>query len=297
MEAAEYDALTESWLIHLTAERKSPQTLRGYGTAARRFGAWARDNGGDHTLDRRSAAAFLADLLRAGASAETVRTRAKALKQFSRWLAEEEETDHHELATLTLPKADDPVVPELTEEQLADLIAACAGRDLRARRDEAIIRLMAETGARAGEVVGMSMQDVSIRDGVATIRRGKGGKGRRVAFGPQTARAIDRYLRLRRSHKLAETPALWLGDRGQGFGYYALHQMFKQRGAAAGMPWLHPHILRHTFAGRWLEAGGSENGLLASAGWSSRAMIDRYSRSTSQKRAIEEARRLGLGDV
>jgi hypothetical protein len=46
---------------------------------------------------------------------------------------------------------------------------------------------------------------------------------RLVSFGPQTARALDRYLRLRRQHRLADTPALWLGDRGRGFGYDAMH--------------------------------------------------------------------------
>jgi hypothetical protein len=34
-----------------------------------------------------------------------------------------------------------------------------------------------------------------------------------MPFGPQTGRAIDRYVRMRRALRLAETPALWLGHR------------------------------------------------------------------------------------
>ena len=98
----------------------------------------------------------------------------------------------------------------LTDEQLRLLIKACAGKDLMDRRDEAIVRLMAETGLRAGEVIAMQVSDVDLQHGRAIVRRGKGGKGRPVPFGPQTSRAIDRYLRLRRSHRLAGTPALWL---------------------------------------------------------------------------------------
>lgn len=56
----------------------------------------------------------------------------------------------------------------------------------------------------------MGTGDVDLTRGLAIVRRGKGGKGRPVPFGPQTSRAIDRYLRLRRSHRLAGTPALWL---------------------------------------------------------------------------------------
>ena len=48
---------------------------------------------------------------------------------------------------------------------------------------------------RAGEVLGMQLADVDLTRGLATVRRGKGGKGRVVPFGPQTAAAIDRYMR------------------------------------------------------------------------------------------------------
>ena len=47
---------------------------------------------------------------------------------------------------------------------------------------------------------------------------------------------LDRYLRLRRGHRLAATPALWLGDRGRAFGYDGLHKTLAQRASAAGIP-------------------------------------------------------------
>jgi site-specific recombinase XerD len=58
------------------------------------------------------------------------------------------------------------------------------------------------------------------------VRKGKGGKQRVVPFGPKAAQALDRYMRLCR-HKLADTPALWVGDRGKGFTYDALHRTLK----------------------------------------------------------------------
>ncbi|MGK8556640.1 tyrosine-type recombinase/integrase [Nocardia gipuzkoensis] len=64
----------------------------------------------------------------------------------------------------------------------------------------------------------------------------------------------------------------------------------------AGLDNFHPHVLRHTGASRWLSAGGSEGGLMAIAGWSTRDMIDRYTRSTAASRAAQEARNLNLGD-
>jgi len=118
-----------------------------------------------------------------------------------------------------------------------------------------------------------------------------------VPFGPQTARAIDRYLRLRRSHVRAASPKLWLGHAGKDLAYSGLYIALRRRADAAGVKGFHPHRLRHTGASRWLAAGGSEGGLMAVAGWSSRAMIDRYAGAAAASRAADEARALGLGDL
>lgn len=117
---------------------------------------------------------------------------------------------------------------------------------MRDRRDEALVRLMAETGARAAEVLAMQVADVTLAQGTAVVRRGKGGRGRVIPYGPQTTKALDRYIRARRTHRLAETPALWLGDRGKSFSYYGLHAALKARAAAAGIDDFRPHRLRHT---------------------------------------------------
>jgi site-specific recombinase XerD len=294
---SDLSALLDSWLLHLRAERKSPNTLKAYGDGVRRFLAWCQDSDVPPALDKATVSAFVAGLLDDGAEAATARSRQLAVRRFSKWLAAEGEIDTDHLAGMAPTKLDTKVVPELTLEQIQALIKACTGNEFRDRRDEAIVRLMLETGARAGEVIGMTTADVDLKAGMAVIRRGKGGKGRRVPFGPQTGRAIDRYLRRRRGHPRAEQPALWLGDRGRAFTYWALYTTLQKRAEAAGIPDFFPHVLRHTAAGRWLQAGGSELGLMSIAGWSSRDMIARYTQATSERRAAEEARRLGLGDL
>src|SRR2546421_21755 len=76
---------------------------------------------------------------------------------------------------------------------------------------------------RAGEALALTVADVDVRRGLAMVRRGKGGKGRVVPFGPETGRAVDRYLRLRRRHPLAHTAPLWLPGAGRPrFGYQGL---------------------------------------------------------------------------
>lgn len=290
-------ALLPSWELALRAERKSPATIKSYGDGVRAFLRWCERDGHTPALDRALVKGFVADLLDAGIEAATARSRQLAVRRFSAWLADEGEIGDDPLLGLKAPKLDVKVTESLTGDEVKALIKACAGPDMRDRRDEAIVRLMVETGMRAGEVVSLRLGDVDLAAGLAVVRRGKGGKGRTAPFGPQTARAIDRYQRLRRTHLLAGTEALWLGDRGKSFSYDGLHKTLKFRAERAGLTGFHPHLLRHTAAARWLAAGGSEGGLMAVAGWSTRDMIDRYTRASAADRAAAEARALNLGDM
>jgi len=296
-EPVDLAALLPSWELALRAERKSPQTVKSYGDAVRAYLRWCHAAEAPAVLDRRQLAGFIDTLLTEGAQPATARARQLGVRRFAAWLAEEGEVVADPLFGVKAPKLDQKVVEPLTEDQLKRLLKACAGRDLRERRDEAILRLMLETGTRAGEVVALEVDDLDLTAGTAVVRRGKGGKGRTVPFGPQTARAIDRYLRVRRTHRLAQTPALWLGDRGKAFSYDALHKTLAMRAELAGIANFHPHLMRHTAAHRWLAAGGSEGGLMAVAGWTRPDMLMRYTRAQASARAAEEAQRLGLGDL
>jgi site-specific recombinase XerD len=291
-------ALLPSWQLALRAERKSPATVVTYTEGVRGFLRWCSDTATTPELSKTTAQAFTTALLDDGAEAATARTRHMALRRFAAWLADEGELDTNPLLGVKPPRLDSKVTEALTDEQCKRLIAACRGKDFIDRRDEAIARFMIETGVRAGELVGMTLPgDIDLERGVATVRRGKGGKGRPVVFGAQTGAAVDRYLRARRSHRLAETGPMWLGGGGQSFGYHGLNVALKKRAEAAGIGNFHLHLLRSTAATRWLRAGGSEGGLMAMAGWSTRSMVDRYTGASAAERAADEARSLNLGEL
>ncbi len=123
------------------------------------------------------------DLPTSGAEASTARSRQLAVRRFSAWLAEEGEIDRDDLIGLKPPKLDTKVVESLTNDQVAALIKVCQGREFRDRRDEAIVRLMVETGLRSEELLSMTLPDVDLPRGSAVVRRGKGGMGRTVPVG------------------------------------------------------------------------------------------------------------------
>ena len=289
-------ALLPSWELHLRAERKSPATIKSYGDGVRRYLAFCAEQAAEPLL-RTTLNAFVVALLDEGAEPATARSRQLAVRRYSAWLAEEGEIGADPFLGIKAPRLDVRVVTPLSDEQLKALVKACAGPDFRDRRDEAIVRLMIETGARAGEIVTMRLDDLDLAAGRAVVVRGKGGKGRVVPFGPHTAKAIDRYIRARRGHSLADSPWLWLGERGKSFSYDALHKTLAHRAGLAGIQGFHPHKLRHTAAHRWLAAGGSEGGLMAVAGWTRPDMLLRYTRAQAADRAAAEAAGLNLGDL
>lgn len=290
--------LLESWELALRAERKSPATVKVYGDGARRFLAWAEAEHRTAVLDRPTVAAFVAAILDAGAQAATARSRHLALRRFCSWLVEEGELPADPLIGSRTVKLDTKVVPIVTDDELRARVKACAGPAMADRRDEAIVRVMLETGARAGE----SGRDTGRRrrpfprpaDRPPRKRRPGPDRPHRPADGP---RRRPLPARPGRSHRLATGAALWLGDRGKAFSYDALHKTLGKRARQAGIVGFHPHVLRHTAASRWLAAGGSEGGLMAVAGWTHRDMMDRYTRATAADRAAAESRMLNLGDL
>ena len=211
--------------------------------------------------------AFVADLLDAGAQPATAVARQKAVRQFSKWLAAEGELKEDPLLGLQRPQQTTKVTVALDDEKLV-ASSGRQGRTLLDRRDEAVVRLMAETGLRAGELLALVVDDVDLDRGLCVVRKGKGGKGRVVPFGSQTVAALDRYLRARRT---STTTSLWVSIHGNPLSYHGVSSSIAARAKAAGINNFHLHLLRHTAATRWLRAGGSEQGLMAVAG---RAPLD-----------------------
>jgi len=288
--------MLESWALALKTQRKSAETIKSYTNGVKAFLRWCRETKTEPDLTRRNFQRFIAAISDTCQST-TVVSRHLSCRQFTAWLLAEGETTSDPLLGLQGGAPDEKIIMPLAQEELKALIAACKGNGFRERRDEALIRLMVECGSRASETVDMLLSETNLAAGTVVIRRGKGGKGRIVPFGPFTARSLDRYVRARRSHVLAATDALWLGGRGRGFAYAGLYDTLHERAEVAGLRDFHPHRLRHTFADRWLDKGGSEGGLMAVAGWERPEMLRRYTKGRQAARALEEARGLNLGDL
>ena len=294
MDAAVCEELLQSWLFQLSAERKSPNTIKAYGGSVRAYLRFCASAGQQPDLSKRQMMAFQISLQALGRESQTVLSRQVAVKRFSAWLEAEGEISADQLSGLKPTKLDEKVPRALTQEQIAALIGTCGGRAFHDLRDKAMVMLMADSMVRASELLAMTTADIDLKRSEARVRRGKGGRERYVAFGPKTAAATDRYLRARRRHPLAETPDMWLGARGrEPLRYGGLYATLSRRAQRATPPFeMSPHCLRRSGAIAWREKGGSVPGLMTVAGWRSLKEVQRYVRSAETRLALEEAKRM-----
>lgn len=288
--------LQRSFLRHLAAEGRSPGTLRLYGQSVRFFSRWLVEQGRTATVGELTRAAIREWLAQLSEIQEpgTVKTRYRGLFRFCAWLVDEDELDSNPMATLSPPSLTMKPVPVVGDAELAALLKACAGKEFNDRRDEAMIRLLLDCGLRVSELCGLRIDQVDLDNSMAMVR-GKGAKIRPVYFSARTARALDRYLRMRGRHRWAHLDAVFLTQRGP-LSTDGARERMKVRGAQAGIVDLHPHRFRHTFAHDFLMAGGQERDLKRLAGWSSDVMLERYGASAPDARAKAAAQRLKRGD-
>lgn len=297
--------LTDAWAVSLRAGGKTRETIRVYRRNVGQFLDFCEASD-LAPARRRSLEAFLADLLDRGREGMTARGRLTAVRMFGRWLVDVDELDDDPFVGVKPPRIDTKVVVPLEEAQIRAMLDTCKVPRGTAPekafvnvRDEAIMRIMFETGLRAGEVIGLTVEDVhwTADPPFVTVTKSKARRGRNAPFSPQAAQAVGAYLRARRRRPNASSPAMWLGARGTALVYPGLYDALTRRAEEAGVAGFHPHRMRHTAAHRWLAAGGSESGLMSVAGWSRADMMTRYTRGRAEARAADEAARLNLGEL
>lgn len=206
-------------------------------------------------------------------AASTVNVRLAAVKGLARSVG-------RELSVRGVRQVEQPIDP-LNGRDLGRLIAAIEshswGPDWLQKRNRALVSVMARAGLRVKEVVSLDLGDIEIneRSGWAMIRQGKGLKERRVPLPLQTRRAVTAYLESR--PEWAKRPALFLTKTGNRLSTRAVQRLVKVAAQRAGIDKdVTPHVLRHTYATRFLRKTGDLATLQDILGHTNIATTSRY---------------------
>jgi site-specific recombinase XerD len=219
----------------------------------------------------------------------------RAIKRFFSWAVQEGYLKCNPLDGIVIrapkPRPVEPYHTEHIEKMLSVLdydwkIAKTSRQKMLAARDKVILMLFFESGLRLGELAGLKTADVDLTGQRAMVREGKMGKGRMVGFGPQTKKALWRYLGLRGDS--LEHDALWITEEGRSLTKHGVQEIIRRLKRDAGLEHVKGsvHKLRHTFATIYLRHTRDMKGCRLLLGHSTLVMTERYTQFIEAEDAL-----------
>jgi len=296
----------EGCLLYKTATGKSQNTIKDYRNGYKKLALFFPDDPPFASLTRAQLISFFAWLQNDYVSEpDGVAPRGKirlapksianihiACSALWTWGVDEGYVPANIIRTIDSPRFEPPAIEPFTKEQLQKLLAACAhGRTWKTRattsrrptadRDRAILLLLLDTGIRRSELCDLTLTDLDLTANTIHVSgkgRGRDKKERVVYFGKGTARALWRYLTPRLKDTNQDTPLFSVGpsDYTRSINPNVLRRLLKRIGDRAGIPNVHPHRFRHSFAIAYLRNGGDPFTLQILLGHSNLEMVKRY---------------------
>jgi integrase/recombinase XerD len=290
----------EEYLSWLAVERgRSSNTLAAY---RRDLAAYAEFLAGRKVAVRQVTEPvvedYLAFLRAAGRAASSTARALVAVRSLHRFLADEGLVGSDPTGDIGGPRVPAGLPKALSEDEVGSLLDAVVGADPVARRDRAILEVLYGTGVRISELVGLSLGDVALDDGVLRAF-GKGAKERIVPVGRLARKALTDWLAPsgrgalvpERWGRRGDAEAVFLNTRGGRLSRQGAWGIVRRYGDKVGLgDRLTPHVLRHSCATHMLDHGADIRAVQELLGHASISTTQVYTRvSTERLRVVYES--------
>jgi len=250
----------------------SEKTIEQYGYAVGKLAAHVGSKSIEE-LQARDIRGMLANLRRSGAAAATLESVYRSIHAFFAWTVAEYQLDHDPMATVEKPRLPNILPGYLPDESITALLNAAA-RSRNAARDVALVSFLLDTGLRSSELTHLKRADVDIVQRRVLVL-GKGNKERLIPFSAELLPKLAKYWNGRhdilpwafRSARSVDGKLTKSGLKG------LIHRLALSAGIERRV---YPHLLRHTFACRWVRAGGDIETLRRILGHTSLVVTLRY---------------------
>jgi len=219
----------------------------------------------------------------------------RALGRFFRWVVKEGYLQESPMDDIVVkapqPAPIEPYRPEHINRILKVLdhdwhTARTQRQKILAARNMAIFLLFLESGVRLEELAKLRLEDIDLQRQRVTVRHGKMGKSRLSGFGPQTQKALWKYLGLR-PHDVGHD-ALWITEEGTPLSIGGVQIIIRRLKKDAGLQNVRGsvHKLRHTFATTYLKHTRDMKGCRLLLGHSTLTMTERYTQFVEVEDAL-----------
>lgn len=254
----EYRFLDE-FLSDKYADGLSKVTIEDYRNHLRRFFVFCGDIG-EPELTRQLIRDYRV-YLRDDPSINSVssRTYLRALKVFLHWLYVEGYTETDFSLCFKLPKEEQHVIRVLSDDEIRHLLSMFPDWSFSGVRNRLLVQLMLDSGLRLSEVLNLRFGDISLSSRQILVF-GKGFKERVVPISSSTCDLIHLYLRFYLScfGEFMPSEIFLRCTDGRPLTVSAVKNFFRRLKVSSGIERLHPHLLRHTFATRYIQNGGNQ---------------------------------------
>jgi len=197
--------------------------------------------------------AWIGDLFSQNNNPRSIQRHLSSAKGFFRFLKKNALIASSPFELVTAPKSASNLPEVLTPEDVEQLLNFKPS-SLIEIRDLAIVEMMYSSGLRVSETVNINVSD--FEEGMSFLRvLGKGSKTRLVPIGRFAISAINNWLG-ERDKIVSNTDALFLNSKGTRLTVRSVQLRLKKMALKQGLPPIHPHMLRHSFATHMLESSG-----------------------------------------
>ena len=171
----------------------------------------------------------------------------RILSSFFSWLEDEDYIVKSPVRRIRRVKTAKVSKEILSDEDLEMLRDSCLNA-----RDLALVDMLATTGMRVGELVGLNIDDVNLQERECIVT-GKGNKQRPVYFDARAKLHLQTYLQTRTD----DSPALFvsLDATATRLSIGGVETRLRQLGKSCGIHRVHPHKFRRTLATHAIDKG------------------------------------------
>jgi len=217
----------------------------------------------------------------------SLQTYTRAIRGFLAWCYAEEYITEDIPKKLKLPKATRKAVDVLTDEEMTRLLNCIDTKRFIGLRDMVVVLLMLDSGMRLSEVVRLEYGKIHLEEGYL-IALGKGNKERYIPLGLNTRKYLIKYISA--LPPMTAGSVLVVNEQLIQANTSTIRNLFDRLKKRSEIPRLHPHLLRHSFATRYLEHGGDVYSLQAILGHTTLEMTKRYTQLIPSKIAVSFSR-------
>ena len=267
--------LAETFITAKRAEGLSKSTLKYYREKIDIFLAWTEAQAVTQVQD------VTADLLRRflltmseSHNAGGVHGIYRGVRAFLRFIEAEEVVAGWLSPTkkVKAPKVEAQPIEGASLEDISALLATCERSEFIGARDNALLLVLLDTGARVTEFLSIDLADID-SVGAVLLKHTKGKRPRYVYLSQKTRRAVRAYVRMRRD----TSPALWTTKHGERLTYDGLRAILTRRSKLAGLTAVpSPHDFRRAMALTFLRSGGDIFSLARLLGHNGINILKRY---------------------